>query len=331
MRENMALSSVESISNDPKYTIKTVCDQTGILPVTLRAWERRHEVLNPQRGENRYRLYSDRDIATLRWIKNRIDSGISISSAVAELRQMQNNGGVLEAAPEIPFSDPKPVVPPIPPEQTAHRLYLALIKHDETLSSDLLRDAYSMYDLNTYMLKTLIPALVEIGEAWANGVIPVATEHFASAFLRGNLLTIFQAFPARSNAPYILVGCAPTELHEIGSLMMAVMLRSDGYRVEYLGPDLPLDDLVDYAKYERPGLVVMAATSPETAELIDHLQEKLAKLKPAPKLGYGGSAFGQQPDLIGKTKGFFLGYTLDAAIVTVNELLPKTGKSVRSH
>ncbi len=77
-----------------------------------------------------------------------------------------------------------------------------------------------MYDLNTYLLKTLIPALVEIGEAWANGVIPVATEHFASAYLRGNLLTLFQAFPARSNSPFILVGCAPTELHEIGSLYL---------------------------------------------------------------------------------------------------------------
>jgi MerR family transcriptional regulator, light-induced transcriptional regulator len=323
----MALSSADVISDDPKYTIKTVCDQTGILPVTLRAWERRHEVLNPHRGDNRYRLYSDRDIATLRWIKNRIDSGISISSAVTELRQMQKSGGQLEATPIIPFSSPKPVNPPIPPEQIAHQLYLALVQHDESRASALLHDAYSMYDLYTYLLKTLIPSLVEIGEAWYNGIIPVATEHFASTYLRGNLLSIFQAFPARSSAPFVLVGCAPTELHEIGSLMMAVMLRSEGFRVEYLGPDLPLDDLVDYAKYEHPAMVVMAATSLESAELIDHLQDKLSKLKPTPILGFGGSAFNQQPDLVGKIKGKFLGFSLDSAVETVKEMLPKTGKS----
>ena len=181
----MVMSSIDTISDDPKYTIKTVCDQTGILPVTLRAWERRHEVLNPHRGDNRYRLYSDRDIATLRWIKNRVDFGISISSAVAELRQMQKSGGMLEAAPVIPFSSPKPVIPPVAPEKIGHDLYLALIKHDEARASQLLHDAYEMYDLNTYILKTLIPALVEIGNAWYNGEINVTTEHFGSTYIRG--------------------------------------------------------------------------------------------------------------------------------------------------
>ena len=322
----MVMSSLEAISDDPKYTIKTVCDQTGVLPVTLRAWERRHEVLNPHRGDNRYRLYSDKDIATLHWIKNRIDSGVSISNAVAELRQMQKNGGLLEAAPVIPFSAPKPVIPAVPPAKIGHELYMALIKHDESRASELLRDAYSMYDLNTYILKALIPALVEIGAAWYNGEITVTTELFGSSFIRGNLLGIFQAFPTRSSAPFILVGCAPTELHEIGSLMIAVMLRSEGFRVEYLGPDLPLDDLVDYARYEHPAMVVMAATSLESAELIDHLQEKLAKLKPAPVLGFGGSAFNQQPELIEKIKGKFLGFTLDSAVEAVKEMLPRVGK-----
>lgn len=325
----MTLTTIDAISDDPKFTIKAVCDQTGILPVTLRAWERRHEVLNPHRGDNRYRLYSERDIATLRWIKSRIDSGISISSAVAELRQLQKNGGHLEAAPVIPFSQPKPAVPPVQPDEIAHKLYLALIKHDEAQASELLREAYAMYDLNTYMLGTMIPALVEIGEAWANGVIPVATEHFSSAFLRGNLLSIFQAFPARSNAPFILVGCAPTELHEIGSLMIALMLRSEGYRVEFLGPDLPLDDLLDYARYEHPAMVIMAATSQESAEAIDHLQDKLSKLKPPPLLGFGGSAFNQQPDLIKKINGTFLGSSLDSAVSTVKNLLPKGGRVSR--
>ncbi len=325
----MSLTTIDAISDHPKYTIKAVCDQTGILPVTLRAWERRHEVLNPHRGDNRYRLYSERDIATLRWIKGRIDTGISISSAVAELRQLQKNGGQLEAAPVIPFSQPKPAVPPVQPDLIAHQLYQALVKHDEAKASEILREAYSMYDLSTYMLGTMIPALVEIGEDWANGVIPVATEHFSSAFLRGNLLTIFQAFPARSNAPFILVGCAPTELHEIGSLMIALMLRSEGYRVEFLGPDLPLEDLVDYARYEHPAMVIMAATSQESAEAIDHLQDKLSKLKPAPILGFGGSAFNQQPELIQKIKGTFLGLSLDSAVSTVKDLLPKSGKGGR--
>ena len=82
------MSTIVDFSDEPKYTIKSVCEKTGIRAVTLRAWKRRHEVLNPYRSENRYRLYSERDVALLRWIKNRVDSGTSISSAVSELKSM---------------------------------------------------------------------------------------------------------------------------------------------------------------------------------------------------------------------------------------------------
>ena len=63
------MTTLVDFSEEPKYTIKAVCGQTGIRAVTLRAWERRHELLNPHRSENRYRLYSERDVAILRWIK----------------------------------------------------------------------------------------------------------------------------------------------------------------------------------------------------------------------------------------------------------------------
>src|SRR5512133_2526001 len=96
------MSTIVDLPNDPKFTIKTVASQTGIRPVTLRAWERRHEVLNPHRGDNRYRLYSERDVAILRWLKNRVDSGISISNAVSELRSMTNNHIWPEAVPLAP-------------------------------------------------------------------------------------------------------------------------------------------------------------------------------------------------------------------------------------
>ena len=87
----MLMTSIAEISDEPKFTIKAVCDQTGILPVTLRAWERRHAVLKPHRSENRYRLYSEQDVALLLWLKNRLDSGITISVAANELHSMLDN------------------------------------------------------------------------------------------------------------------------------------------------------------------------------------------------------------------------------------------------
>ena len=319
------MASIVDLSDDPKYTIKTVASQTGIRPVTLRAWERRHEVLTPHRSDNRYRLYSERDVAILRWLKNRIDSGVSISSAVNELRSMTTRDVWPDAVPTAPvrqagFSSATP------PAQYAQRLSQALMRHDETEASDLLREAQAIFDLMTIFMQIVGPALVEIGEAWYNGRIRVTTEHFASAFLRGRMLTLLQAYPSRRNAPYILLGGAPTEQHELGPLMLSVLLRSLGYRVEFLGPDIPVDDLVDYASYEHPAMIVLSATTTPAALELKRMQEKLRKLRSAPIFGYGGMAFDLNPELREKIPGNYLGNTLELAVQNIKELLSRGGK-----
>lgn len=315
------MPNIVDFSDDPKYTIKTVSSQTGIRPVTLRAWERRHEVLTPYRSDNRYRLYSDRDVAVLRWLKNRVDNGVSISNAVSELRTMTTQDLWPEAVPTAPARQTG--VKANPPKMYATRLAASLMQHDEIVASDMLREAHAIFDLVTVFEQVLVPALVEIGDAWYTGRIRVTTEHFATSFLRGKLLSLLQAYPSRRNAPYILLGCAPTEQHELGSLMMAVLLRSHGYRVEYLGPDIPLEDLVDYSSYEHPAMIILSATTAAAALEMKRFQEKLRKLRPVPLFGYGGSAFDKTPSLREQIPGLYLGNTLDDAAKMARDLLSR--------
>ncbi|WP_322806677.1 MerR family transcriptional regulator [Thermanaerothrix sp.] len=321
------MPTILELSDEPKYTIKAVSAQTGVRPVTLRAWERRHEVLTPHRSENRYRLYSERDVAILRWLKDRTDSGLSISEAVAELRQMVRNGLWPEAVPTAPQG--RTQATDVVPEVYATQLYKALIRHDEMRAGELFREALAGYDLPVLFEQVLVPCLTQIGEAWYRGEIRVTTEHFASSFLRGKLLTLFQTYPIRRGSAYIMVGGAPYEQHELGSLMFAILLRSEGYRVEYLGPDIPLDDLVDYAREERPAMIVLAASAEESALAMRRLQEKLARLRPAPLFGYGGAAFIQQPDLIQRVPGIYLGATLSAGVERVRSLLDAAPRTSR--
>ncbi len=313
------MTSISDFSNSPKYKIKDVSDQTGIRPVTLRAWERRYAVLSPSRSDNRYRLYSDRDIAVLRWLKSRTYSGVSISAAVEELRLSMEHGKMPEVLPISPAI--QPVKASNPPGRYARELYRALLRYDEPDASDLLREALSVFDLRTFLGEVITPCLVDIGTAWYRGEIRITTEHFASSFIQGKLSTLLQSYPYHRNAPYIMVGCAPNEMHEIGALMMAVLLRSEGFRVEFLGPDIPLDDLVDHARYEKPQMVILTATTRETALEMKRLKEKLSRLRPVPVFGYGGSAFNLEPDLLTQVPGIFLGKSLDDAVETVKDLL----------
>jgi methanogenic corrinoid protein MtbC1 len=319
------MPSISDIPSTPKYPIRVVSSQTGILAVTIRAWERRYEILNPYRAENHYRLYSERDVATLRWIKNRVDEGIPISNVVSELNAMIKNGMWPQTIPDVPglIATQKAVAP----EQFARYLYQSLIQHDELRAGELLRQANTTFDLTTICLEIMTPCLHQIGDAWYRGEIRITTEHFASAFLRGKLLSLFQTYPSRRNAPKVLIGCAPTEQHEISSIMISVILRSSGLRVEFLGPDLPIDDLVEYSRYEHPDMVILSATMVSAADSLIKMQEKLHKITHPPLFGFGGSAFNSNPSLRQKIPGFFLGENLITGTANAQRLLMPLQKS----
>ena len=71
------MTSIGSYSSEPFYTIKAVQTRSGIKPVTLRAWERRYDLLQPARMPNGYRLYSERDIQLLLWVQRKLNSGVT--------------------------------------------------------------------------------------------------------------------------------------------------------------------------------------------------------------------------------------------------------------
>jgi len=188
-------------------------------------------------------------------------------------------------------------------------------------ATNILDAVQSMFDLNTIFFEIFSPCLYEIGEAWYRGEIRIATEHYASAFIRGILMNLLQAFPVYSSAPLLLVGCAPEEFHEIAPLMLAVLLRREGYQVEFLGADLPLDDLVMYAEDVSPEMVILSAGFDYTARPLFNMQALLDKLPLKPKLGYGGRYFNENESAREKMQGVFLGNSLEEAIQNVHDLL----------
>jgi DNA-binding transcriptional MerR regulator len=318
------MATIIELPNEPKFTIKAVSSRTGIPPVTLRAWERRHEVLDPYRANNRYRLYSERDIAVLRWLKYRVDEGVSIGSAASELRSMTSQSIWPDAIPLAPEEPVRPAERPA--AQYAAWLFRALARRDEDRAGSLLREAHSMFDLLTICTDLLIPVAKEINQAWFRGEIAVETKRFSTSYLRGRLLSLLQSYPSRHNAPRILIGCAPMEVNELQSLMMAVVLRGEGYQVEYLGPDVPLEDLADYASYELPAVVVLWAGSDFTAREMRRMRDMLKGVRSNPSFGYFGQAFEQNPRLFTEIPGSFLGESFTSALNNIKQLA-----SVRAH
>jgi DNA-binding transcriptional MerR regulator len=312
--------SIAEFSKEPKYTIKVLSERSGVRTVTLRAWERRYDLLEPERLDNNYRLYSERDIEVIRWITNRLDDGLSISTAVREYKNLRKNGVWPDALPSVLPPEPSKK-PTYPPNIYADKLFTALTTRNEPEAKQILDSIQSMYDLKVIFFEILSPCLYEIGDAWYRGEIRIATEHYASSFIKGFLLNLLQAFPIYSAAPIVLVGCGPDEFHELASLMLSVLLRREGYQVEFLGQDLPVDDLVFYAEDAGADMVILSISSELSARPLYKMQAMLDKLPKKPKLGFGGRYFNENIRAREEMAGIFLGNTLDDAIQNVHDLL----------
>lgn len=313
------MTLINKLSDKPVYRIKKVSDLTGILPVTLRAWERRYGVLSPERKENRYRLYSDQDVAILKWLNAQTASGISISTAASKLRDMRINNEWPDIVP--PGITREQAQTSMPPERYAETLFILLTHRNEADASKLMQEVISQFDLETVIVRIVTPCLVSIGEAWYQGNLMISTEHFASAFIRSRLYSLFQSYPIATRGAKILIGGAPSEDHELGALMMAILLRSRGYRVEFLGPNLHMDDLVDYAKEEKPAAVILTASTRAAAMELIRAQSKFAKIKSPPHFCYAGFAFVFEPGLISEIPGTYLGDSMVKALDTIKLLL----------
>ncbi len=60
------------------YAIREVSEITGVKPVTLRAWQRRYNLVQPERTEKGHRLYSEDNIEMIREIQGWLAKGIAI-------------------------------------------------------------------------------------------------------------------------------------------------------------------------------------------------------------------------------------------------------------
>jgi len=126
----------------------------------------------------------------------------------------------------------------------------------------------------------------------------VVQEHFATAFLRRRLTALFDVYGNPPAGPLAITGTAPSEWHDVGILLVSLTLRRHGWRVIYLGQNVPVDHLVRDIGRQRPNLVCLSATTRESAEGLAEVAEALQKLpEPQPRLALGGRAFNNHPEL----------------------------------
>jgi hypothetical protein len=136
--------------------------------------------------------------------------------------------------------------------------------------------------------------------------------------------------------PKVLLGCAPGDQHDIGLLLLALMLRRRGFRVIYLGSNMASEAFRQVVASARPQLVCVTAATEESALKVVGLGQLYGegvrsncgtmskKGDPCkPGFSFGGSAFSRNPNLVSAVPGLYLGDTIEEAVSNVQELVEK--------
>lgn len=260
-------------SNTPKYRVGMVAKLTGLSTHVLRVWERRYEAVRPQRTPKGGRLYSDADVRRLNRLSRLVRAGHSIS-AVAGLSDEALSG--MEAAPA-----PTAVTAPTEATSSLREQFLSAIEAlDAERARRLVAGAALLLDKQELLTQVIAPILRAVGERWATGRFDVAQEHAATATLRGILESLIT--PLTSPGKGSAVASTPSgERHELGAMMAGILVGLAGYRVTYLGPDLPSADLLAAAKRLNASLILLSVVcmAPEEArERIEEIAEGALEL-----------------------------------------------------
>jgi MerR family transcriptional regulator, light-induced transcriptional regulator len=312
------------LSITPAYNLKVVLKETGLAADTLRAWERRYGLPMPQRTAGGHRLYSQRDIETIKWLMKRQEEGLSISRAV-DLWNEQLASGTDPLAGTLQLLQTPVSTLPIPyqPETTLDSIREAWIHgcldFNEAQAEQTLNQAFSMFPVEAVCVEVLQKGMSEIGSRWFTNQASVQQEHFASALAMRRLDALLSASPYPTRNQSVIVGCPAEEWHTFTPLLLSLLLRRRGLSVIYLGANVPVAQFANTVHDLKADLVILVAQQLITAATLQHTAQVLSSQKI--HVAYGGRIFNVHPDLHHSIAGNFLGNQLPSAVEQVELIL----------
>jgi DNA-binding transcriptional MerR regulator len=307
----------------PTFNLKVVVRETGLRPDTLRAWERRYGLPQPRRTGGGHRLYSQRDIDTLKWLISRQNEGLSVSRAVDLWRKLEAQGQDPLQAMDHAISAPGLLAVPHLPGDTVvelRRAWLsACLAFDEQRAEQVLAQAFALYPPEVACFELLQKGLAEVGASWYRGEATVQQEHFASELAIRRLEALLGATPPPTHSDRTLVACPPQEEHTFSPLLLTLLVRRRGRPVFFFGPNVPLAQMETTVTAVRPRLVILVAQQLHTAARLLEMADLLHR-RGVP-VAFGGRVFNTLPALRSRIPGHFLGERLELAPQVVEQLL----------
>ncbi|MED0933515.1 MerR family transcriptional regulator [Bacillus mobilis] len=225
-----------------KYNIKAVSNIIGIQPSTLRAWERRYQIIAPKRNHAGHRLYTEEQIEILKWLMDKVSSGMMIGQAVQLLE-----GNRLQRSVQKEIHSDREVV-------LVDDLLQALLKFDEITTSALLNEAFSIYATEKVIASIVLQVSNKLLTLKNNNEITLVQFQYVVSFLQTRLGMVYHNASSFSSIHKVVV----LENNMLKGFVFSMYLRLKGYEVIYISSSLAKDGILLAVEQIQPTYVVVS-------------------------------------------------------------------------
>ncbi len=249
------------------YSIKDLEKLSGIKAHTIRMWEKRFNIVTPDRTKTNIRCYSDEDLKKLLNISTLYNHGFRISK-IAAMDRREINDKVSEITQDGGSH-----------EDHIKNLTVSMIDMNEATFEQVLNNAILRLGFEKTVTDILYPFLEKVGVLWLAGTIHPAQEHYVTNLIRQKLIIAIdsQVRSGEETSETFLLYLPEQELHELGLLFYHYLLRKSGFQVIYLGQSVPFNDLKEVAKIKQVDFLFTYFIAALSAREIPEYLDKLSK------------------------------------------------------
>ncbi|MBD1259099.1 MerR family transcriptional regulator [Maribacter polysiphoniae] len=216
------------------FSIRDLENLSGIKAHTIRIWEKRYNLLSPERTTTNIRTYSLQSLQKLLNITLLYNNGHKISK-IAELKEA-----------DIPVKVQEIATVQNSKNHVLNAFKMAMINFDQTRFAITYNGLLADYSFRDIFKDYFIPLLHELGLLWQTDTITPAHEHFITGLIKQKIQVNIEKLqinePTKKDKTFVLY-LPEGEIHEIGLLYLNYEISLQGYKSIYLGQSIPLDNL----------------------------------------------------------------------------------------
>lgn len=258
------------------FSIKDLENLSGIKAHTLRIWEKRYNLLQPQRTDTNIRYYNLASLQKLLNIKHLNQNGYKISK-IAKLSQTEIGDKIkLVSKKELPYT------------LALADFKMAMINFDANLFHETYRRLSENLDFSRIFMDVFIPLLDELGLLWQINTVRPSHEHFITGLIKQIILSNIQEIHFRqkqaSHKGVFVLFLPDNEMHDIGITYIYYELLKKNYKAIYLGQSLPLESLLDFNDvYDQTTFVSYFTVKPDVEEIDNYIARFDSEIDPNKK------------------------------------------------